>query len=240
MWNPKLNFPDVERAGQLKAKQVKKASTPFDAVNKRKIKQNEEEQQEPEKDDAKVKWNPVIPKYSAPLAQSGADMAAQSGKIGRSAHQACMLWFCILPSTCYYLNLLCSQEFAQDKEPLAGDSEVPSTPDKVVDPLQRDVDPKLLVTSNGKSRTARRQFPTQKIAKLKVSVLRILLVHVLGESMLTLCAHLHSVQKPSVSQPPPLEYEHAGGKRTRSASPPVATSKRPPRRQCSQPPAAKK
>jgi hypothetical protein len=38
LWNPKLNFPDVERAAQLKAKEVKKASTPFDAVNKRKKK----------------------------------------------------------------------------------------------------------------------------------------------------------------------------------------------------------
>jgi hypothetical protein len=134
---------------------------------------------------------------------------------------------------------------AQEKEPQAGDIEVPSPPDKVVDPLQRDrrdVDPKLLVTSNGKGSTARRQFPiqTRKIVKLKVSVMKTLLVHVIGESMLSLCAHLHSVQRPSVSQPPPLEYEHAGGKRTQSASPPVATSKRPPRRQCSQPSAAKK
>jgi hypothetical protein len=38
LWNRKLNFPDVERAAQLKAKEVKKASTPFDAVNKRKKK----------------------------------------------------------------------------------------------------------------------------------------------------------------------------------------------------------
>ncbi len=89
LWNPKLNFQDVKRAAQLKAKEVKKASTPFNAVNKRKKKQIEEEQQA--KDDGMVEWDPVFPKYSAPLAQSGADMAAQSGKIGRSAQQACML-----------------------------------------------------------------------------------------------------------------------------------------------------
>ncbi len=168
---PETKLSYVERAAQLKAKEVKKALTPFDAVNKRKKKHNEEQQA---KDDGMVKWDPVFPKYSAPLAQSGADMAAQSGKIGRSAQQACMLWFCILPSTCYNLKLLCSQVCAQDKEPsLAGDSEVPSQPNKVADPLQRDVDPKLLVTSNGKGPKARRQYLTQKNPKAKVCVLKI-------------------------------------------------------------------
>jgi hypothetical protein len=85
------NFPDVERAAQLKAKEVKKSLTPFDAVNKRKKKQNEKEQHE--KDDAMVKWIPAIPISKVlcrvcPLAQSGADMAAQGGKIGRASHQA--------------------------------------------------------------------------------------------------------------------------------------------------------
>ncbi len=65
LWNPKLNFQDVEIAAQLKAQEVMKASTPFDAVNKRKKKQYEEQQ---DKDDGKVKWDPVFPKYSAPLA----------------------------------------------------------------------------------------------------------------------------------------------------------------------------
>ncbi len=64
LWNPKLNFQDVERAAQLKAKEVKKASTPFDDVNKRKKKQYEEQQ---EKDDGKVKWDPVFPKYYVTL-----------------------------------------------------------------------------------------------------------------------------------------------------------------------------
>jgi hypothetical protein len=239
LWNPKLNFPDVERAAQLKAKAFKKASTPFDAVNKRKKKQYEEEQ---EKDEGKVKWNPVYPKFSAPLAQSGAGMAAQRGKIGRSAQQACILWFCILPSTCYHLKLLCSQECAQEESSLPGDSVVPSQVVKVADALQRDVDTKFLVSSKSKGPPARRLHPTQKIPSAKVCVLTILLVHVVGASMLTLCAHLHSVQKPSASQPPPLEFEHAGGtgKRNRSASPPVAKSTRPPRRQCSQPLPVKK
>jgi hypothetical protein len=228
LWNSKLNFPDVERAAQLKAKAVKKASTPFDAVNKRKKKQYEEQQ---EKDDGKVKWNPEIPKYSAPLAQSGAGMAAQSGKKGRSAQQACMLWFCILPSTCYHLKLHCWQEW---------DSVDPSPVVKVADALQKDVDPKLLVCSKSTGPPARRQIPSQKKPTARVCVLLILLVHVVGASMLTLCAHQHSVQKPSASQPPPLEYERVGGKRDRSASPTVATSTRPPRRQCSQPPPGKK
>ncbi len=166
------------------------------------------------------------------------------GCLGRSAQQACMLWFCILPSTCYHLKLLCSQECAQEEPSLPGDSlsVVPSQPATVADApsLQRDVDPKLLVSSKGKGPTARRQYPTQKNPTIKVCVLKILLVHVLGESMLPLCAHLHSVQKTSASQPPPLEYEHAGGKRNRSASHTVATSTRPPRRQCSQPPPGKK
>jgi hypothetical protein len=235
--NPKLNFPHVERAAQLKAKEVKKASTPFDAVNKRKKKQYEEQQ---EKDDGKVKWDPVFPKYSTPLAQSGAGMAAQSGKIGHSAQQACMLWFCILPSTCYHLKLLCSQECAQEEPSLPRDSVVPSQPVTVADALQRDVDPELLVSSKGKGPTARWQYPTQKNPKARVCVLKILLVLVLGESLLTLCAHLHSVQRPSASQPSPLEFEHAGGKRDRSESPTVATSTRPLRRQCSQPPPGKK
>jgi hypothetical protein len=93
-----------------------------------------------------------------------------------------------------------------------------------VDLLQLDVDPKLLVTSKGKGPTARWQYLTQKTAKIMVSVLKIILVRVRRESMLSLCAHLHPVQKQAVSQQPPLEYEHARGKKTQSASPPVVTS----------------
>ena len=117
---------------------------------------------------------------------------------------------------------------------------VPSPVVKVADALQRDVDHKLLVSSKSKGPTARRQYPSQKKPTAKVRVLTILLVHVVGASMLTLCAHQHSVQIPSASQPPPLEYEHAGGKRNRSASPTVATLTRPPRRQCCQPPPGKR
>ncbi len=40
LWNPKPNYSYVGRAAQLKAKEVKKSSTPFDAVNKQKKKQN--------------------------------------------------------------------------------------------------------------------------------------------------------------------------------------------------------
>jgi hypothetical protein len=172
-------------------------------------------------------------------------MAAQGGKIGRAGHQARMLLFCILSSTCYHLNLICSQESALDKESPARDKEVPSPevapqPDKVVDPLQPEVDTKLLVSSNGMGRTARRQVPTQKALRAKINVQNIIFVHVLGVSMLSLCVHLHSVQKPSLSQPNPLKCEHAGGKKSRSPSPAVDTSHRPPWRQCSQAHAAKK
>jgi hypothetical protein len=61
--------------------------------------------------------------------------------------------------------------------------------DKVVDPLQQDVDPELLVSSNGKGPTARRQAPTQKAPQAKVNVQNIIFVHVLGVSMLSPCVH---------------------------------------------------
>jgi hypothetical protein len=44
--------------------------------------------------------------------------------------------------------------------------------------------------------------------------------------MLTLQTHLHSVQKPSASQPLPLVIEKAGGKRACSASPSANPSQR--------------
>jgi hypothetical protein len=81
LWNLKLNFPYVERAEQRKAKETKKALTPFGMVEKRKKKQKEEEQLV--KDNDRVERNSVIPEYSAPLAQSGACMTVQGGKIGR-------------------------------------------------------------------------------------------------------------------------------------------------------------
>ncbi len=83
--------------------------------------------------------------------------------------------------------------------------------DKVVDPLQRVVDPKLLAASNGKGPTARRTVPAQKAPKAKVNEQTIIFAHVLGVSMLSLCAHIHSVQKPPGSLPLPLAFEPAGG-----------------------------
>jgi hypothetical protein len=78
LWNSKLSFPDIERAEQLKAKVTKKASTPFDAAAKRKKKEKDGEQQA--KDKARVKWNPAIPEYYAPLADSSAGMTAQGAR----------------------------------------------------------------------------------------------------------------------------------------------------------------
>jgi hypothetical protein len=53
-----------------------------------------------------------------------------------------------------------------------------------------------------------------------------IMLHVRGVSCLTCWTHLHSVQKPSASQPLPLEMEKAGGKRARSASPSTTSSTR--------------
>jgi hypothetical protein len=87
-----------------------------------------------------------------------------------------MLRFCILPPPLYHLNLTSSQDSAPDsaqlesrqgKESLVGNRKIPSagvtTPaDKVVNPLQRVLDLKLLVASNRKGPTACWKVPTQK------------------------------------------------------------------------------
>ncbi len=49
--------------------------------------------------------------------------------------------------------------------------------------------------------TARRKAPTQTAPRAKVNVQNISFVDVVGESILRLCEHIHSVQKPSLSQP---------------------------------------
>ncbi len=54
-----------------------------------------------------------------------------------------------------------------------------------------------------------------------------IILHVRGVSCLTIWTHLHSQQKPSASQPFPLEMEKAGGKRARSASPSACSSTPP-------------
>jgi hypothetical protein len=46
-----------------------------------------------------------------------------------------------------------------------------------------------------------------------------ILLHTRVVRCLTICTHLHSQQKASVSQPLPLELDKAGGKRARSVSP---------------------
>ncbi len=53
-----------------------------------------------------------------------------------------------------------------------------------------------------------------------------IMLHVRGVSCLTGWTHLPSEQKPSASQPLPLEMEKAGGKRARSASPSTTSSTR--------------
>ncbi len=58
-----MKFPDVERAEQLKSKDAKKALTPFAAGAERKKKGKIDQH-------PKETWNPVIPGYSVPLADS--------------------------------------------------------------------------------------------------------------------------------------------------------------------------
>jgi hypothetical protein len=91
LWNPKLSFPDIERAEQLKVKETKKASTPFDAAAKQEKKEKDGEQRA--KDNARVKWNPAIPECYAPLVDSSAGMTAQGGKINALAIRFECLYF---------------------------------------------------------------------------------------------------------------------------------------------------
>ena len=53
-----------------------------------------------------------------------------------------------------------------------------------------------------------------------------IMLHVRGVSCLTGWTHVHSEQKPSVSQPLPLEMVKAGSKQARSASPSTTSSTR--------------
>jgi hypothetical protein len=53
------------------------------------------------KEEPKVMWNPVIPGYSAPVADSCASMAANSHSMARAQHQANML-FIVKPSLNMY------------------------------------------------------------------------------------------------------------------------------------------
>jgi hypothetical protein len=46
-----------------------------------------------------------------------------------------------------------------------------------------------------------------------------IILYVHGVNMVTVCTHIHSVQKPSASQPLPLAMEKAGDMRARPASP---------------------
>jgi hypothetical protein len=94
LWNPDLKLPYVERAAKLKAKEAKAPSIPFAAVAKRKKKKID---QPLAKEVPKVIWNPVIPGYSAPVADSSAGMAANSRSKARAQHQARMLLLFNLP-----------------------------------------------------------------------------------------------------------------------------------------------
>ncbi len=71
-------------------------------------------------------------------------------------------------------------------------AEVAPQGDTKLDSLQRDVDPNLLVPSNGKGPTTRRKKLTQKAPKARVKVHNIIFVHVLGVSML-ICVQTHTL-----------------------------------------------
>jgi hypothetical protein len=85
LWNPDMEFPDVERSAKLKAKESKTPSNPFAAVPKRKMKKADLllAREQP-----RVMWNPVIQGYSSPVAESGTSMAANSRSKARAQHQA--------------------------------------------------------------------------------------------------------------------------------------------------------
>ncbi len=75
--------------------------------------------------------------------------------------------------------------------------------DTVVDPLQRDVDLKLLVSSKGKSPSTCRKNLQQKSQKAKVNVHKIIFVHVLGqpwcEHAESVCTHTHCAETLCIS-----------------------------------------
>ncbi len=89
-----MEFPDVERAAKLNAKEAKTPSNPFAAVAKRKKKKIDLPLA---KEETKIMWNPVIPGYSATVADSDASMAANSRSMARVQHQARKLLLLNLP-----------------------------------------------------------------------------------------------------------------------------------------------
>ncbi len=86
--HPDMKLPDVERARQLKVNEAKVPSNLFAAAAKRKKKKIN---QPSGKEDPKVMWNPVIPGYSALVADRDASMAANSRCMARARHPARML-----------------------------------------------------------------------------------------------------------------------------------------------------
>ncbi len=106
----------------------------------------------------------------------------------------------------FCLKMICLQKLAPEKESPDEDkenssAEVAPPADKESDRLQQNVDPKLLVSSSGKPSKdppARRKVPAKKIPRARVSVQNVVFVLAHAVSMLSLCAHIHSVQKPSV------------------------------------------
>jgi hypothetical protein len=92
--------------------------------------------------------------------------------------------------------LFSSQESAPETESPVDDKVVPTpevdkTTKKVADPLQREVDPKLLVSSKYKGTAARLCVVKRHPEKAKVHVLNSIFVDVLED--------IQSVQKPSVT-----------------------------------------
>jgi hypothetical protein len=107
-------------------------------------------------------------------------------------------------------------------------SGVDKVAEKVADPLKRDVDPRLLVSYKCKGPAVSDTQPPKDM----ISVLNSIFIEVLGESMLSVCPHIHSVQKQSAFQLNPLEFQEGKGKRSRSPSP-AGEPPQLPRRQCS-------
>ncbi len=93
---------------------------------------------------------------------------------------------------------------------------------KEPDPLQQEVDPKHLPRE---ARVLVDIVTSRRTSRGEDGYMCIIL-HVRGVSLLTGWTHLHSVQKPSASQPLPLVMEKAEGKQARSASPSANLSTR--------------
>jgi hypothetical protein len=193
LWNQDMTFLDVEHAHQLKAKQTKKASNPFNAVAKRNKK--EKIAQPSAKDNPKIIWKPMLPVYSAPLEVSCASMAAKSRawdvlSIRRKCisckplHQHQLICSCCAHRTIPVLSLLLFEAPGLEKP----------------DPLQQEVDPKRLISSRSRNPARHHHNPTHMPAGGRVNVHHIACALCeLADCVetLTLCAETHCVSSAS-------------------------------------------